>query len=143
MPPLPQDATPAFRFSQSVASAKERSRNGFTAVQTLLPQAQDDLRAGLVVNPVSRSVSNSVPRSAAQPVAARMDGVTLSKSQSSKELTVSRISHSGPVDEIRQLAITFSQPMVAIGQGGKPDVASLIRLTPQPRAAGIGLVTAH
>lgn len=132
LPPLPQDATPAFRIPQSLASAKERSRNGFTANQSLPPEAKDDLRTGLVVSPVSRSVSNSVPRPAAQPVAARMDGVSPSKSQRPKELTVSRISHSGPVDEIRQLAITFSQPMVAIGQGGKPDVASLISLTPQP-----------
>lgn len=96
LPPLPQDTKPAFRFPQSVASATERFRNGFTPLQTTIPV-------------------NETPR--AQPA---------------RELTVSRISHSGPVDEIRQLAITFSQPMVAIGQGGKPDVASLISLTPQP-----------
>jgi hypothetical protein len=47
-------------------------------------------------------------------------------------LKVAHISHSGSVDEVRQLAITFSKPMVAVGQIEPVEAAKYITLSPQP-----------
>ncbi len=49
-----------------------------------------------------------------------------------RPLTVERISHSGNVDNIEELSITFSQPMVAIGEMKPAAPSSLVTLTPQP-----------
>jgi hypothetical protein len=47
-------------------------------------------------------------------------------------LRVSRISHSGNVDKIDQLAITFSQPLIALTQvGAAPN--KFVTITPQPK----------
>lgn len=49
-----------------------------------------------------------------------------------RPLRIERISHSGNVDNIEELSITFSQPMVAIGEMKPPDPSALVTLTPQP-----------
>ncbi len=50
-------------------------------------------------------------------------------------LMVSRISHNGNVDNLDQLAITFSQPLKAMSQVADAEPSSFVTLTPQPKGA--------
>jgi len=50
-------------------------------------------------------------------------------------LLVSRISHSGNVDNLTQLAITFSQPLKAMSQVAAVDPSKFVNLSPQPKGA--------
>lgn len=52
--------------------------------------------------------------------------------ESSAQLKVTHISHSGSVAEIKELAITFSRPMVQLERCTTADVTNIITLNPQP-----------
>jgi len=47
-------------------------------------------------------------------------------------LKVTRISHEGLVDEVKQLALSFSQPMVPISEARAFDTVPFIQMKPQP-----------
>jgi uncharacterized protein YfaS (alpha-2-macroglobulin family) len=57
---------------------------------------------------------------------------------SSEPLTVTRISHSGVVDDLKKLTITFSQPLVelsTLGQLSAKAPEQFISITPQPKGS--------
>lgn len=56
----------------------------------------------------------------------------LAKPADSAPLQVIYISHRDKVEQIRQLSVTFSKPMVPIGQIAATDAEKYIKLTPQP-----------
>lgn len=72
------------------------------------------------------------------PLATRQKPTAASLASSGRPLTVSRISHSGVVDDLHQLTITFSQPLIelsTVGQTKAVDPEQFVTITPQPKGS--------
>ncbi len=87
---------------------------------------------------ITKPSSTETQIEAFPPLATREKPTAASLASSEHSLTVSRISHSGAVDDLHQLTLTFSQPLIelsTVGQTKVVDPEQFVTITPQPKGS--------
>jgi len=151
------------KINFSIEPVTNSPSNQKTATKQELPASQQEQKltpkqVAALFDKLSRlpAIDNNVPRlilptdsitkpsstqtqiEAFPPLATQEKPTAASIPSSGHPLTVNRISHSGAVDDLHQLTLTFSQPLIelsTVGQTKVVDPEQFVTIAPQPKGS--------